>query len=94
MTTKERVLRAMEALPDDATIEDAIDQLRRLARGDEQVGSPEGVDETAAGSTTGTAHGDVWNLLGNLAGKFTAPADWASEHDHYLYGSPKRSSAA
>jgi hypothetical protein len=22
------------------------------------------------------------------------PPDWASEHDHYLYGTPKRSSAA
>jgi hypothetical protein len=36
--------------------------------------------------------GDVWDLLESLSGTLDAPADWASEHDHYLYGAPKRQS--
>lgn len=38
--------------------------------------------------------GGVWNLLEQVAGTVEMPADWASEHDHDLYGTPKRSSAA
>jgi len=33
---------------------------------------------------------DAWEVLGRLAGTVDAPEDWAQEHDHYLYGSPKR----
>ena len=40
------------------------------------------------------AGGNAWDVLERLAGTVDAPADWAEEHDHYLYGSPKRSSAA
>lgn len=29
-------------------------------------------------------------FLENLIGAVEAPADWAAEHDHYLYGSPRR----
>jgi hypothetical protein len=32
----------------------------------------------------------AWEVLEQLAGTVDAPADWAAEHDHYLYGSPKR----
>ena len=32
----------------------------------------------------------AWDVLAQLAGSVDAPADWAAEHDHYLYGSPKR----
>ena len=32
----------------------------------------------------------AWDVLEQLAGTVDAPADWATEHDHYLYGSPKR----
>lgn len=38
--------------------------------------------------------GDVWDLLEALTGTVDAPSDWAVEHDHYLYGTPKRSSEA
>ena len=34
--------------------------------------------------------GSVWDLLETLAGTVDAPRDWAVEHDHYLYGSPRR----
>jgi hypothetical protein len=29
-------------------------------------------------------------FLESLIGVVEAPADWAAEHDHYLYGSPRR----
>jgi len=32
----------------------------------------------------------AWDLLGQLTGTVEGPADWASEVDHYLYGTPKR----
>ncbi len=32
----------------------------------------------------------AWDVLAQLASTVDAPADWATEHDHYLYGSPKR----
>ena len=33
---------------------------------------------------------DVWNTLVKLTGTIQAPSDWASEHDHYLYGTVRR----
>jgi len=33
---------------------------------------------------------NVWSLLAGAAGSIDAPPDWASEHDHYLYGSAKQ----
>lgn len=35
----------------------------------------------------------AWDLLSQLTGTVEGPADWASEVDHYLYGTPKRNSA-
>lgn len=35
--------------------------------------------------------GDAWSELDTLVGTVDAPPDWAKEHDHYLYGSAKRS---
>jgi len=34
--------------------------------------------------------GDAWDVLDQLAGTVDAPSNWASEHDHYLYGTAKR----
>ncbi len=33
----------------------------------------------------------AWEVLEGLTGMLEGPKDWAAEHDHYLYGSPKRS---
>lgn len=33
--------------------------------------------------------GDAWDVLEHLTGTIEAPYDWASEHDHYLYNTPK-----
>ncbi|MCP4697559.1 MAG: hypothetical protein GY862_12025 [Gammaproteobacteria bacterium] len=32
----------------------------------------------------------AWDTLENLTGSVVAQPDWAAEHDHYLYGTPKR----
>lgn len=34
--------------------------------------------------------GDALAVLEKLIGTVEAPSDWAAEHDHYLYGTPKR----
>ncbi len=33
---------------------------------------------------------NAWDLLEEMEGSYEAPEDWSSEHDHYLYGTPKR----
>jgi hypothetical protein len=33
---------------------------------------------------------DALAVLEKLMGTVQAPSDWAAEHDHYLYGTPKR----
>lgn len=33
---------------------------------------------------------DTWDVLKELAGSVNGPSDWSSQHDHYLYGTPKR----
>lgn len=33
---------------------------------------------------------NAWEILEKLTGVLDAPSDWAMEHDHYLYGTPKR----
>jgi len=32
----------------------------------------------------------AWDVLAGLVGTVEGPANWASEVDHYLYGTPKR----
>jgi hypothetical protein len=35
----------------------------------------------------------LWEVLSNLTGSVEGPKDWAEQHDHYLYGIPKRRKA-
>jgi hypothetical protein len=44
--------------------------------------------EQEAQATTQSA----WDVLDQLTGAIEEPEDWASEHDHYLYGTPKHRS--
>lgn len=51
MSTKEEVVRAMEDLPDDATLEDAIERLYllyKVRRGIEQADGGEGITQEEA----------------------------------------------
>jgi hypothetical protein len=34
---------------------------------------------------------NAWDILDKLTGAVEAPQDWAFEHDHYLYGVPRKS---
>lgn len=34
--------------------------------------------------------GDAWDMLESMTGTVEAPSDWSAEHNHYLYGTPKR----
>jgi hypothetical protein len=36
----------------------------------------------------------AWDVLDELTGSVEAPPDWSAEHDHYLYGTPKRSDSS
>jgi hypothetical protein len=40
-----------------------------------------------------SASGDAWDVLEVMTGTVEAPSDWSSEHDHYLYGTPKKGNA-
>lgn len=33
---------------------------------------------------------NAWDVLEAITGSLEAPPDWSKEHDHYLYGTPKR----
>jgi len=33
---------------------------------------------------------NLWDTLSEFSGKVEGPDDWSKEHDHYLYGVPKR----
>jgi hypothetical protein len=76
----------IERLPADATLDQIVDTLQHL--------EPETTAERPADPEAALTAGGVWDLLEQAAGTVEMPADWASEHDHYLYGTPKRSSAA
>jgi hypothetical protein len=78
VTTKERVIRAIEGLPADATLDQIVGTLQHMrldGGGEQQVES--GVVLPAGG---------LWDFLEQSAGTVEMPADWSSEHDHYLYG--------
>jgi hypothetical protein len=49
------------------------------------------VEATENGDAQPPQTGNAWDVLDALAGTVNAPTDWALEHDHYLYGTPKRS---
>lgn len=46
-------------------------------------------DEPPAPNVPANGQG-AWDVLESLIGTADAPEDWAAEHDHYLYGTPKR----
>ncbi len=50
------------------------------------------IQSDSTGDAGDGAGGDAWSVLERFAGTVDAPADWSEEHDHYLYGTPKRSS--
>ncbi len=48
------------------------------------------IQERLAATDDQSPQTTVWDVLDSLAGSVAAQPDWAEEHDHYLYGTPKR----
>ncbi len=51
------------------------------------------IDEVPLSQTeSSNERGNAWDVLKNYVGTVKdMPEDWAIEHDHYLYGTPKHS---
>jgi hypothetical protein len=85
VTTKERVIQVIEGLPADATLAQIVGTLQQMHM--------EGESEQQAVPGAVLPAGGLWDFLEQSAGTVEMPADWSSEHDHYVYGTPRRSSA-
>ena len=58
---------------------------------DEPVALPEGVEVSVEIVDAGNGNPTIWEKLRELAGTVDGlPSDMAQNHDHYLYGTPKR----
>lgn len=86
MTDKDRAIEMIEGLPEGVTVQDILEELQHL--------EASRAAETSAAREMPLPEGGLWDLLERSAGTVEMPRDWASEHDHYLYSTPKRSSAA
>lgn len=78
MTTRERALQGIGRLPADAALAEIVDTLQQMDA------------STTVGEDVPLPEGGAWDLLERAAGTVEMPSDRASEHDHYLYGTPKR----
>ena len=58
---------------------------------DEPARLPEGVEVQIEIRNNGKAESTIWNKLRGIVGTVDGPEDWASNHDHYIHGTPKRS---
>jgi len=38
------------------------------------------------------AQQNLWDVLSAFSGTVEGPEDWSKEHEHYLYGTPRRAS--
>lgn len=57
------------------------------------LNSPVKLDLTTTPQTPQTLFpesSDPWDIIEGLIGTIDGPNDWSSQHDHYLYGTPKR----
>lgn len=59
----------------------------------EQVDAAEVLHAAGHVSTAGPGRAGDWSAIESLIGSVPGPEDSAREHDHYLYGSPKRAKA-
>ena len=50
--------------------------------------------EVPVETSTPPAQQGLWQMMKQNVGAVDAPEDWAVEHDHYLYGTPKRQNKA
>ncbi|MEX2169375.1 MAG: hypothetical protein WD851_08690 [Pirellulales bacterium] len=57
---------------------------------DEPVELPDGTEVNVEVVQNGEGQPTIWDKLLEMAGTVEGPEDWAHNHDHYLYGTPKR----
>ena len=69
---------------------DAASQLAGLHQPDFERLIANRFKENPGTEEQGTKEEDAWDVLESFVGTVEAPADWSAEHDHYLYGTPKR----
>lgn len=69
---------------------DAASQLAGLHQPDFERLISNRLQEDSDAETQENQDEDVWDVLEACVGTVDAPADWSAEHDHYLYGTPKR----
>jgi hypothetical protein len=61
--------------------------------------APAAAGKPAANEVTAPAHKPIWEVAGELRKSIPAeewaklPVDGAAQHDHYIYGTPKRTDA-
>lgn len=51
-------------------------------------------EPSPTGASKAPQSAGLWDVLEKYAGSVEAPEDWAAQHDHYLYGTPKRTEGA
>jgi len=56
---------------------------------DEPVALPEGAEVNVDVVENGRSPATIWEKLLKLAGTVEGPEDWATNHDHYIHGTPK-----
>lgn len=56
------------------------------------VGVTEGENKRSSNDEDAADDHSAWRAIDTLVGTVEGPEDWAAEHDHYLYGAPKRHS--
>jgi hypothetical protein len=66
----------------------AGEQVKIIVLPDEKTGL--GAEPVGTSGIGMEVRADALAILEALSGTIDAPSDWAAEHDHYLYGTPKR----
>lgn len=89
MSPKEELIHAIERSPDNL-----IRVLLELVKVWEQQSATLRQNESIAPASQAESEPSetVWTVLRTHAGSVEMPEDWAKEHDHYLYGTPKQAS--
>jgi hypothetical protein len=75
----EQIIEKLETFPDSA-LREILNHIDLLETSTDIVSQQQ---------PTGNPQKNAWDILESLTGTVEAPPDWSSEHDHYLYGTPR-----
>lgn len=94
--TKEQAEAALTALLDgmDELLKDdggaTLSEFEALMTREHEPGGSSGSPKSREADTRASGRKGSWDWLRRLSGCIDGPPDWAENHDHYLYGTPKR----